>query len=261
MFLQNIKKLNIFARTFLYRYMSTYKQLVYLVLDELKFSSDDSFYQPEHVIFLLDKYRGFILKQKYSDIKKEIPQSNYQTICLDLEEVSNFEDDFCGGSGYLRSIKTIPDFMTISSPKVTTTDFFTGNITNVNNSRFKYVGNNEYLKNTIYSTISPDNYLYLKSNNPQYRYLNKVKVTGVFEDTAAASELSCPDENGNTKCDIMDMDFPLEDALIPQMIELVVKELGGAKYQAEDGINNASDDLGRLANYIAQRLKKTHNGN
>ena len=66
--------------------MSTYKHLVYLVLDELKLMSDDSFFTEDHVIFLLNKYRAFLLKQRYSDIRKEIPTSNYQTLCLELEE-------------------------------------------------------------------------------------------------------------------------------------------------------------------------------
>ena len=65
----------------------TYNELIYMVLDELKLSSDDSYYTPDHVIFLLVKYRSFLLKQRYSDIKKQIPDSDYQSICLDLIEV------------------------------------------------------------------------------------------------------------------------------------------------------------------------------
>ena len=65
----------------------TYNELIYMVLDELKLSSDDSYITPDHVIFLLVKYRSFLLKQRYSDIKKQIPDSNYQSICLDLIEV------------------------------------------------------------------------------------------------------------------------------------------------------------------------------
>lgn len=54
--------------------MSTYRELVYLVLDELKLTSDDALFNEEHVMFLLGKYRGFLLKQQYKDIKKEIPE-------------------------------------------------------------------------------------------------------------------------------------------------------------------------------------------
>ena len=56
--------------------MSTYRELVYLVLDELKGTSDDFTYTEEHIMFLLSNYRAFLLKQKYNDIKKQIPESN-----------------------------------------------------------------------------------------------------------------------------------------------------------------------------------------
>jgi hypothetical protein len=42
--------------------MSTYREMIHMVLDELKVISDDSHFQEEHVMFLLDKYRGFLLK-------------------------------------------------------------------------------------------------------------------------------------------------------------------------------------------------------
>ena len=35
--------------------MSTYRELVYLVLDELKGTSDDFTYTEDHIIFLLNK--------------------------------------------------------------------------------------------------------------------------------------------------------------------------------------------------------------
>ena len=42
--------------------MSTYRELVYLVLDELKLVSDDSTFTEDHVVFLLNRYRTFLLK-------------------------------------------------------------------------------------------------------------------------------------------------------------------------------------------------------
>lgn len=231
--------------------MTTYKELVYYVLDALKLVSDDSVIQPEHVLFLLDKYRGFILKQRYSDIKKEIPESNYQTICLDLKNVEAYENDACGGNGYLRSEEKVPNMMTIGGQKISTLDYFQGDIAYVNRDRFKYVGGNKYLRNTIYGTIGPDSYLYLKSSNPQAYHLCKVRLTGIFEDSAKASELSCDED---ATCDVMDRNYPLEEGLIPAVLELVIKDVGGQKYQAEDKQNDASDDLSNLAAYIRQQL-------
>lgn len=223
--------------------MSTYKELIYMVLDELKLYSDDALYTEEHVMFLLGKYRTFLLKQRYSDVKKQIPESNYQTICLDLIEVPAISGEPCEGGSYLRSKEKIPFLMKIGNPKVYPVDYYQGEITYVSRERMRYVGYNKYLKNIIYASIGPDNYLYFKSFNPQYLYLEKARMTGIFEDPQAASELQCPDENGDIVCDVLDRAFPIEDALIPQLVQLVVQELYNHSRSEEDDENNAKDDL------------------
>jgi hypothetical protein len=45
---------------------------------------------------------------------------------------------------------------------------------------------------------------------------------------------------------MLDMDFPIREHLIPPLIELVVKELTGAKYQPQDIRNNAKDDMSNV---------------
>lgn len=221
----------------------TWREAVYIVLDEIKSTSDDSTYTEEHVMFLLAKYRVFLLKQRYSDIKKQIPESNYQTICLDLIEVPAISGEPCEGGSYLRSKEKIPFLMKIGIPRVYPIDYYQGEITYVSRERMRYIGYNKYLQNIIYCSLGPDNYLYFKSFNPQYLYLEKVRMTGIFEDPNAASELQCPNENGDIVCDILDREFPIESALVPPLIELVVKELLGAEYIKRDEENNAKDDL------------------
>ncbi len=217
-----------------------------MVLDELKLYSDDALYTEEHVMFLLGKYRTFLLKQRYSDVKKQIPESNYQTICLDLIEVPAISGEPCEGGSYLRSKEKIPFLMKIGNPMVYPVDYYQGEITYVSRERMRYVGYNKYLKNIIYASIGPDNYLYFKSFNPQYLYLEKARMTGIFEGPQAASELQCPDESGNTVCDVLDREFPIENALIPPLIQLVVEELTKAEYKPEDKENNSDDDLSEV---------------
>ena len=226
--------------------MSTYKELTYMVLDELKLYSDDALYTEEHIMFLLGKYRTFLIKQRYSDVKKQIPESNYQTICLDLIEVPAISGEPCEGGFYLRSKEKIPFLMKIGNPRVYPIDYYQGEITYVSRDRMRYVGYNKYLQNIIYASLGPDNYLYFKSFNPQFLYLEKVRMTGIFEDTLAASELQCPDENGDTVCDVLDREFPIENALIPPLIQLVVEELTKAEYKPEDKENNSDDDLSEV---------------
>ena len=220
----------------------TYKELIYMCLDELKLSSDDSYYTPEHLIFLLVKYRSFLLKQRYSDIKKQIPDSDYQNICLELIEVPAISGEPCEGSSYLRSKDPIPTTMNIGNPRVYPIDFYQGEITYISRDRMRYVGYNKWLRNIIYCSKAPDGYLYLKSWNPQFLYLEQVRFNAIFEDAKQASEMECPSEDGSI-CKLEDKDFPIEDALVPPLIELVTKELRGPEYAPKDEENNAHDDL------------------
>lgn len=220
--------------------MSKKAEIVFMIMDELKNVSDDAFFTPEHISFLAGKYRAFLLKQRYADIKKTIPNSNYQTLCLDLQLT---EGDICANGEYLKSTKQIPFSLSIVQPQVAPVDFFGNQITYVNWSRFRYVGNNKYLKNFIYATIGPDNYLYLTAANEQYKYLEKASVVGVFEDIDEAAKLSCESQQNGVDCDTDNKDFPLEESLIPPMIQLVVQELTGSIYRPKDETNNSADDL------------------
>lgn len=234
--------------------MSTYRQLVYMVLDELKGESDDFTFTEDHVMFLLSKYRTFLLKQRYADIKKQIPESNYQTLCLELIEVPAIAGVPCEGGTYLRTKSKIPFTMKIGSPKVYPVDYFQGsNITFISRERMRYVGYNKFMQNITYCALGPDNYLYLQSSNPQFLYMENIRFTAVFEDADSASELECNEEG--KVCDIIDKEFPIEEALVPPLIELVVKELRQAEYSPADEQNNANDDLDNVA-MVANKQSK-----
>ena len=221
----------------------TYREIVYACLDILKLTSDDSLYTEEHIIFLANKARTLLLKQRYSDIKKRIPESNYQTICLDLEKVQNIQDLSCQGSS-LRTVQEVPYLMKIGNPKVYPQNYYLGEITYISRERMRYVGYNKYLQNIIYCSLAPDNHLYFKSSNPQYLYLKKVQVTGIFEDIQNASQLEC--NNDSSQCqDLLDKTFPLEEGLVQPLIEIVVKQLGPSVDLPQDQENNAQDDLAK----------------
>lgn len=225
--------------------MNTYSQVCYLILDELKLTSDDSLYNEEHVLFLLNKYRAFLLKQKYSnDIKKTIPDSNYQTVSFNLTQTPAIAGESCEGGTYLRTTEKAPFVMSFSNTRIYSTQagYFNSDITYITRDRFKYVGCNKYLQNIIYATTGPDNHIYLKSSNPQYLYLQNLSMTAVFEDAEIASAL-----NTEEICDIMDRTYPLEEALVPIVVEMIVKELRVATYGLEDVNNDASDNMAEAA--------------
>ena len=225
----------------------TWREVIYMVLDELKGMSDDFTFTEDHIAFLLGKYRSFILKQRYyTDIKKAISESNYQTICLDLIEVPAINGEECEGGSYLRSKNKIPVTLMIGNPRVYPIDYYQGEIAYISRDRMRYVGYNRWMKNIIYCSIAPDGYLYFKSWNPQFLYLEKVKFTAIFENAEEVSELTCDGDEG-TACDLLDRTFPIEEALVPPLIELVVNELRKAEYATNgDNINNANDDSAEI---------------
>lgn len=224
----------------------TYRELVYLILDEIKLNTDDAQFTEDHIVFLLNKYRAFILKQRYSDIKKYIPESNYQEICIDLIQTPAISGEPCEGGTYLRSKIKIPYLIKIGNPMLYPIDYYQGDITYISRERMRYVGHNKYLQNIIYASIGPDGYLYFKSSNPQYLYLEKVKMQGIFEDPKDAINLQCSNTEESKLCDILDYNFPIEEALVPPIIELILKELVSAEYRPEDKQNNADDDLSNI---------------
>lgn len=228
------------------------KEIVYMILDLAKAAtSDDSFWTEDHVIFLLKKYRSFLIKKEQekqratTDIASEF---EYQQICLDLEKVPAIDGEPCTGGYYLRTTKKIPKILEDNQPRVYPIDFYQGiNISYVPRDRMRYVGTNKFLQNIIYVSLGPDLHLYLSSNNPQFLYLKKLRMSAVFEDFDDISCYLCDEEGNSTACDILDEVFPIREYLVPTLMELVVKELTSAKYQPVDDKNNASDDMSKVS--------------
>lgn len=222
-----------------------------MVLDLAKAAtSDDSFFTEEHVIFLLKKYRSFLIKKEIDKEKADTDiasEFEYQQICLDLEKVAAIDGSPCTGGYYLRTTKKIPKVLDGNQPRVYPVDFYQGiNISFIPRDRMRYVGTNKFLQNIIWVSLGPDLHLYLKSNNPQFFYLKKLRMLAVFEDFDEAVNYQCDETGEEVVCDVLDASFPIRDYLVPTLLELVVKELTGAEYKPVDHHNNADDDLSKV---------------
>ena len=68
-------------------------------------------------------------------------------------------------------------------------------------------------------------------------------MSSIFENASQASQLDC---KVSKECDLIDRVFPIEEGLIPPLIELTLKDLLGAAYRPQDENNNASDDLNKV---------------
>lgn len=221
--------------------MSTYRDITYMVLDKLKLTSDDSYFEEEHVVYLIDKYREILLKQRYSDVRREIPEVNMQELDLSLIVVPAIAGETCETGTYLKSEQKVPHIISLNGnynvTKVYATDYWKGEFAVVSRERFKYVGTNRFLYNSVYCAIGPDNYAYFKSANPNYLNITDVKLIALF---ATPKDLFVESPSID---DFMDMKYPLEESLIGSLLEMVVADLTKAVNKPEDSHNNAKDDL------------------
>lgn len=233
------------------------KEIVYYLMDAIKAISDDTILTEEEVLFLLKKYRSFLIKKEQEKEKSTTDTASefeYQMICLDLEKTAAMDGEPCTGGYYLRTTKKIPKILEGTTPRVFPMDFYQGiYVTFVPRDRMRYVGTNKYLQNIIWVSLGPDQHLYLYSNNPQFLYLKNLRMLAIFEDFDDAADLLCDSEGEDESCDVLDASFPIRDYLVPTLIELCEKEILGVNYRIKEDRNNASDDIPKIVNGLASR--------
>ena len=202
--------------------MSTFKELAYMVQDELKLLSDDATYTLDHIVFLLNKYRAHLLHEKYAKGKFLLEKGNKQVIKVSDKSI-------------------IPTLLNIHLPNVYTNDG--KDVAFTNYERFRNVGYNKYLTQAAYASIDYNNQFVTKNIN------GEVYLEAIFQDAIKAALYNDTDK------DILTIEMPLEETLIPQLIQFVVKELMGATYRPSDDINNANDDLADMMSFIRRNMK------
>ena len=242
--------------------MATFGEITYSILDLLKEHTDDAYYTEEHIIFLASKMRALLIERKYRNSRNQtfspMSDENMQQICIDLEPVEN-SPMLCDGI-WLQSVKEIPATVGDTDVKVSVvSDMIHTMVTFIPAERMPYVGYNKWLQKIIYAAKSDNNHLYLTSSNPQFSYLKQVKMSGVFSDPEEAAKMACDPDGEGKGCNILDMDFPLEAALVPSCIEMVLQELLGSRYAPEDKSNDAKDGLGDAAVTNAKQATPAEN--
>ena len=224
----------------------TYRELVYMALDALKIHSDDAKFTEDHVIFLLNKYRAYTLYQKYSKTLDGVNNRNYQTLKVSMRGNMGNRP---GNGTYYFSEKEIPDILSIALPKVELSVFNSKEIVFTSENRLRYIGYNRFLPNIVYSCIGNDNKLCLKGKEDIVKTLTSINLYAVFSNPLEAYEF-----NGGTM-DILDREFPMEDVLVPSVLELVLKDLTNGIYKPADNTNDAQDALSDLAGFLRRNMK------
>ena len=241
--------------------MTTYREAIYMCNDLLKGMSDDFTYTEEHIAYLLDKFRALLLKQRYgNDPKKHVPYSNYQTLEVTFTptEVKQF----------IKSDQQVPYMLQLGIPRIVSEneDYYNYRFELTSRERLPFVGNNKYTSLINYCAINEDNHILLKNKDsfwenlaiepPQTNYVGpkKFKLVGIFENPREVlDEMSFGETSENVH--EWDRNIPIEESLITNLIELVVKEIAGSVYRPTDDINDNKDNNADMATFIRTNMK------
>ena len=105
--------------------MATYRELVYIIVDLAKLMSDDTTINENHVSYLLDKYRAYLIEQKYKQSNSATPINNMQEMCFKVKLVpyasgcgSCMDDCLNDTSAFYRSINKLPNLLNVGNPIV-----------------------------------------------------------------------------------------------------------------------------------------------
>ena len=222
----------------------TLREIIYDVREKLKtLNYSESKITDEYLIHLANVKRAFLLKQKYSDVRKYIADDMKQIICIDLELKDKIEELNCSDK-VLVSVDPIPELINFNGlfaiNKVMSYDMTTIPFNLTTMDRFPYTGYNKWTAQQIYCAVGADKKLYFKATDPQHRLLRKVHVIGLFSNPEDALDYSCDEEGCE---DILDMRYPIEDSLIHVLTGMIVQELAYRESSISDSNNDAKEPV------------------
>lgn len=250
--------------------MSTFREIVSMVMDRCKLLGDDNYVEPEHALFIISRLRAYLLTSKYQKAKAQMSPSNMQTLTVELEPAG--EPCSCGNAFTLRSVKELPNTLMLNNYEGVTNITPVGlavcktNFNFVSAARFPFAGESRWQKMMSYACIAADNHLYIKSSDSLIEDLEAVNITTVFEDVEKAAQAEAQDKydecaEGQTPCDVMDMRFPLEEGLVTLLIENAAQTIQDTAAKPKDDKNSSNDELDSLMNYINTLLKDRYRRN
>lgn len=228
--------------------MTTYREAIYMCLDLFKASSDDFYFTEDHIAYLLDKCRALLLKQRYgNDPKKHVPYTNYQTVTIQFDSPTN------KSTKVMTSKNEVPYLLQLGIPRIVAKDkdYYEYRYELVSRERLPFTGNNKYTKLITYCALNNNNKVLMNTNDSFWSYNEdsdiytyvgptEFDLVGIFENPREIYEAQ--NTKPFDKISELDRIIPIEEGLIMQLIDLVVKELANSVYQPVDETNDNRDD-------------------
>jgi hypothetical protein len=227
--------------------MPKVNELIYDIREAVRSYTSDSEIDDRYILYLYDIKRAKYLKQDLNNYQKSIDNSIKQTLCVGLEEVSINECDVeytCGT--LLRSKQKLPIPIEMHT-KVAITSVKPINkvaipFAFITREKAAYIQNAPYSK-SVYSFLGTDNYLYVYSKSDDFKLLDCVTITGVFEKPLTLSEYKncCNCDSPQVCFDINTQDYPLQPHYIDLIRDEIVKDLIRTIQIPEDKTNDSTD--------------------
>lgn len=226
--------------------MATRAELIYDIKEYLKKYSDDSDIPSRYIMYLYKNKRARNLRQVFNDTKKSFDASMVQSLCMEVEGVSN---SVCGidlPCKIVRTKKALPNLLDLRNrnsllyvgPSVHIAESFKL----ITLPQLPYIFDRPY-SNGIFSFIDEQGFIYLISKKKSLDFLECLYVKGVFEDPESLSDFKncCGDCGEETSCFTDDTPYPLQPFLIETIRAEIIKELASREQIPEDKENNADD--------------------
>lgn len=217
-------------------------KIIYDIRERLKLNSDDIGYTDEYLAHLIDINRVFLVKQRFTNFTKNVPEELKQVICVDLEVADSIDGEPCFGN-VLRSVSTIPSLLEIGGRSaiigVRVEDIMHPHLNIVSTERLPYVGYNKWLTKEMYIALDGDNKLYIKSSNPQHLNLEKIKLIGVFSSPEEADAMLCTPVG--EECDYFEKEYPMEGYLIKDLVNMIIQDIAPTLIIPKDNVNDSSE--------------------
>lgn len=229
--------------------MAKLNELVYDVREAVKQYTDDSELDDRYIKYLYNTKRSKYLRQDLNNYLKTIDNSIQQTFCVDLEEVSVNEcsvDADC--ETLLRTKVALPKPLELHSKtaitKVKPATKISVPFNFVTKERIVMLEGSNF-PNSIYAFLDVDNRIYLYSKSIDYKLLNCLNITGVFENPLDLANYKdccdCDDVVNNSCYDENTSEYPLQPHYIDVIRMEIIQELIGLKQVLEDKDNNTND--------------------
>jgi hypothetical protein len=217
-------------------------ELIYNVREKLKISVDDSDTTDEFISHLIDIKRVKILKQRLAKTPWRAPIEFKQELCMPLEVVDSVNGMSCFGS-ILRTADPLPNLIRFRGGDggivMRRADKTALHFNLVDLARLPFVGYGAFVGQLIYAAFDFDNRVYLVSNQKKHLLMESIQVAGMYEDVETAGNYEC---SVDSTCEIWERQYPLDIAMMDDVIGLVVQDLGRSKDITKDVTNDASDD-------------------